>query len=89
MVTPLYEMDVEEGMLPILRKNLLKLAFTNSGVHIGICKKFYKIVKEGDNFIEQKWIKISFTLDHRYLDGSLAGKIGNEIKNNLENPLEI
>ncbi len=43
-------------------------------------------VPEGNKFIIRKMLPLSFTFDHRIIDGAIAAKFVNEVKQHLSNP---
>ena len=56
-----------------------KSAYTYSPILINLCKRKLKRENIDGKIKENTYMNINFTIDHRFLDGSLGGKLANEV----------
>lgn len=62
---------------------------TDSGI-LGVCAVQDELVMDDDgNITKRQFMRISFTFDHRLIDGATAAKFELAIKELLENPMKI
>ena len=82
MMTNIGVFDIEEAFVPFVRY---------SGVHSICCMGaiYDGIDFDGDKVVKSKKINLCWTLDHRLIDGSTAGKMLKTLKGLFENPNEL